>query len=361
MSTHYTGIYTPTDELDKLLGISNKEEDDKNEEDIYLRTLDDVIVDLTVDIPEPPPIISQEGVTVFSEGNISAIVGQAKSRKTFLVAAITAAYLKSDGFLTFSAGEDVRPVLYVDTEQSDYHVNNVLRRIQYIAGMDKYTNDPRLKALKLREYGYEDRLKYVLKSIERFKPALVVLDGVGDLVADVNDANASSALITILMRYSKMYKCSIINVLHNNPGSMKSRGHLGSEIERKSETVLMVERDGNTRDVSKVKFCMCRNLEGVNFSFRVNRKGIPELVETPQTSEEMQQQLRRKLESIMPDYPATMRYSDLRATLMDSGMKERTASRSISRAANSGIIVKNKVGAYYLNKEITTEENEIPF
>jgi hypothetical protein len=76
----------------------------------------------------------------------------------------------------------------------------------------------------------------------------VLLDGVADLVADVNDAKESNGLVTQLHALAIEFDCSIIGVIHLNPGnSDKTRGHLGSQLERKTEANLKLERkDGKT-------------------------------------------------------------------------------------------------------------------
>lgn len=48
------------------------------------------IVDMSRDLPEEQPIISIDGCCICSRGNISAICGEAKSKKTFLASALVA-------------------------------------------------------------------------------------------------------------------------------------------------------------------------------------------------------------------------------------------------------------------------------
>jgi hypothetical protein len=42
----------------------------------------------------------------------------------------------------------------------------------------------------------------------------------------------------------------IVTALHHNPGGEKTRGHLGSQIERKSESVLFLRKEGETISIS---------------------------------------------------------------------------------------------------------------
>ena len=48
------------------------------------------IVDMSKQLPDEQPIISIDGSCICSRGNISAICGEAKSKKTFLASALVA-------------------------------------------------------------------------------------------------------------------------------------------------------------------------------------------------------------------------------------------------------------------------------
>jgi hypothetical protein len=72
----------------------------------------------------------------------------------------------------------------------------------------------------------------------------VFVDGIADAVNDVNDPAETSSLITELHKLAIEFDCPILTVIHVNPGSdFKTRGHLGSQLERKSETNLRLEKD----------------------------------------------------------------------------------------------------------------------
>ena len=45
------------------------------------------------------------------------------------------------------------------------------------------------------------------------------------------------------MRWSSYYELHIHTVLHLNKGDDNTRGHIGSELNNKAETVLLVEKD----------------------------------------------------------------------------------------------------------------------
>ena len=161
-----------------------------------------------------------------------------------------------------------------------------------------------------------------------------------DLCNDPNDLHESEALTCELMRWSSEYDNHILCVLHTNPGGDKARGHLGSALLRKSETVILVKADGDTSVVSPQ---YCRNEPFAEFAFQINASGLPELcsIPAPQPKENV-------FTEIME---AGKVYSDSELAEMireKLAVKESGAKMKISRATKAGMIVKNQAGGYYL-------------
>jgi hypothetical protein len=74
----------------------------------------------------------------------------------------------------------------------------------------------------------------------------VIIDGIGDLCADVNDAAEANALVAEMEALAVQHRTLVVCVLHENHNSEsgKTRGHLGSQLARKAETNLRLEKDG---------------------------------------------------------------------------------------------------------------------
>jgi len=108
---------------------------------------------------------------------------------------------------------------------------------------------------------------------------LMVVDGVRDLLADINDASEASLLVGKLMKWSEIYNIHILCVLHQNKGDNNARGHLGTEIVNKSETVLSVTRDDKNKSVSIVDPEYCRDREPDQIVFHINDDGLPEMID----------------------------------------------------------------------------------
>ena len=72
---------------------------------------------------------------------------------------------------------------------------------------------------------------------------MVVIDGIRDIVKDINNPEESTTAINNIMRWTDVYKVHILAVLHQNPGKEtgnKLRGHIGTEAMNKAETVISV-------------------------------------------------------------------------------------------------------------------------
>lgn len=231
--------------------------------------------------------IKQDGKTFSfgTSGNISTVTGRAKAKKTFAVSSAIAAAIGVNAILQFCGHLPANKgaVLLFDTEQSHYHVLKVVKRICRLCGVD---NPPNLIIYALRGLHPDDRLKAVDYAINHTPNlGLVVIDGVRDLAVDpVMESEQASQIITHLLRWSEQLSIHLICVLHQNKGDTNLRGHLGTEIVNKSETVISITRDSSDKEVSHVEPVYARNQEFEPFSFRIDEYGLPVLVDGEQYS-----------------------------------------------------------------------------
>lgn len=252
------------------------------EEMALFRALEPHLIDLRNAIPEPIPVVSRYGSIIASEGNISAVVGAAKSKKTFLCTALVGALLRQDSDNRFGITHKNIRVLWVDTEQSASHVQRVVKRIYNLAGWNEEVSYENLRTLTLREIEPKERAEKMVDAIKLFKPKLVVIDGISDLMYNSNCIEESDAIVGQLMALSTDYNCHIMCVLHTNPNSDKARGHIGSTLQRKAETMIYVHKVG---DSSVVEPQFCRNEEFAPFAFHITEEGLPEECEIPHITE----------------------------------------------------------------------------
>jgi hypothetical protein len=230
----------------------------------------------------PPVVIKINGSVISTLGNFSASTGKGKSKKTFNVCAIVAAALTNLKILNYepSFPEGKRKVLYFDTEQSAYHCHKVLKRINELSGFPPDEENERLEFVMLREYSPLDRRQIIeLALSERPDVGLVIIDGLRDLLFDINSSTESAEVIGLLMKWTSQYNLHIHTVLHLNKGDDNVRGHIGTELNHKAETILQICRNENDDRISEVHAALIRDKEFTPFAFMINNKGLPEKVE----------------------------------------------------------------------------------
>ena len=230
----------------------------------------------------PPEILWVNGSTIGTLGNFSASTGKAKSKKTFNISAIVAAALKNDEVLKYSAylPPNKRKILYVDTEQSKYHCHKVMERILRLAGLPTDKDRDDFVFIVLREQTPDKRKQIIGYMLENMPDVgLLIIDGIRDLMYDINSPSESTDLINLLMRWSSGYNLHIHTVLHLNKGDDNTRGHIGTELNNKAETVLLVEKDKSNGDISNVSAMHIRAMDFEPFAFRINDNALPELIE----------------------------------------------------------------------------------
>lgn len=307
-------------------------------------------------IPDAMTVLQQYDTPMFSIGDVSTITGLAKSRKTFFVVSIMAAFLNKSGFMGMHSDLEDKRVLLIDTEQSRAFVQRLVRRVYRLMGWD-YSIDvrDRLRVLSLRELTYDQRYETTKNTIDQFKPTLVIIDGSADLLPNTNELDPSVDMVQKLMRLSSEKNCHICSVVHTNPNSEKTRGHFGSELIRKSETVMLITREG---DVTTVKPQFTRNMEFAPFSFIINERGLPEVTETIQPKQE---NLRAIFEEIY-SYSTFLSWGDLHAKLMDVTGRGKTACENrIKKGLEQQFIYKDINSMYRLHIKENTESESLPF
>lgn len=242
---------------------------------------------------KPQPVALSIGETMYkgnhypisfgSYGDFSCIVGASKSKKTFLKSLLTACYIggNSNLYADMIKGHNTegKYIIDIDTEQSEFHSQRVFRRVIEMVGANTKYYVP----FALRKLSANERLNFIewifTKSQYAGKIGLCLIDGVADLVNDVNDLEASNNVAQKLLSWSagesEKTQCHIITVLHRNFGTKKPTGHLGSAVLKKAETVVFVEKES---ELVLVNPEYTRNQPFETFAFEVNENWLPVVV-----------------------------------------------------------------------------------
>ena len=243
------------------------------------------VISVTGTYEQSASVLMVDDSTIGTLGNFSASIGKAKSKKTFNVSAIAAAALKNGTVLHYRAcfPDGKRKILYVDTEQGKNHCQIVLNRILRLAGLPKDCDADNLTMLALRKYSPEIRLAITEEAIGMIPDlGLVIIDGIRDFIHDINSPGESTDVISKFMQWTDDRQIHIHTVLHQNKNDEHARGHVGTELNNKAETVMQIEPDKDDKSISVVEVIHSRDREFEPFAFRVNDDSLPELVESYQ-------------------------------------------------------------------------------
>ncbi|WP_061868542.1 AAA family ATPase [Prevotella intermedia] len=221
-----------------------------------------------------PPVVLQAGEAIIGTlGNFSVSTGKAKAKKTFNVSAIVAAALVNGQVLEYKASfpESKRNILYFDTEQSPYHCQLVMQRILRLAGQPIDKEPEHLKFSHLRAIADPNERREIIRYGIYNTPnvGLVVIDGIRDLMLDINNSTEATKLVGDLMQWTSEQNIHIQTVLHLNKGDDNARGHIGTELNNKAETVLQITKDSTLPERSIVAPAIIRSKPFDKFAFRL--------------------------------------------------------------------------------------------
>ncbi len=219
-------------------------------------------------------------VPIGTYGNFSFVQAPPKSKKTFFVSLLSAVYL-ADKLQQFGgelmAERQNKHLIHFDTEQSNFHAAMVFKRPIDMTGIktDKY------HTLALRQLSFKERVEfieyYLYDKLDATDIGLVIIDGIADLCSDVNNIEESNNVVQKLMKWTKELNCHIVTVIHSNFGTDKPTGHLGSFLEKKTETQIQLEINTVNKGLVTVSCKRSRNAPFENFSFKVNNFGLPQV------------------------------------------------------------------------------------
>lgn len=253
------------------------------------------------ELPPMEPLFSMYDVPCFYRGELVAVCGKAKSGKTLLLSMLMAACLTpkvlalerhTDSGQGHTDGTDLSPlrVLWLDTEQSQQSTQDILnKRILPLAQFSPPWEGlgEAFFAYNLRGLGFEKRRQLVDVAIDEVKPDLMVIDGIKDLVTDINDAVQATLIMEQLMALAQQYHCCLVCVLHQNKSEAdhNMRGSIGTELTNKAFEVYTCEYIEDCDTFKVAQRLSRRNRIRRKLFYRLDDNGLPaecdELPEQP--------------------------------------------------------------------------------
>ncbi len=198
------------------------------------------------------------GKPCFPRRELVAITGKAKSGKTFVTSMLMACCQSRDVLAFQRIGEEPLRVLWYDTEQSDESTQDILRNRVMKLAADKHglaqtseevrespcQSDAIFDVFNVRGVAWKERRDLLCEAVTRCKPDLVIVDGIRDLVNDINDGVLAQEVMEELMHLATQHDCCIVCVLHQNKSGEDHnlRGWIGTELMNKAFEVYSCEK-----------------------------------------------------------------------------------------------------------------------
>ena len=194
------------------------------------------------------------GKPCFPRRELVAITGKAKSGKTFVSSMLIACCQQRDVLSFHRECETPLRVLWYDTEQSDESTQDILKnRIMRMTRdgvarqptlFDESRAEPPLDIFNVRAVEWKHRRSLLVEAVNMCKPDLVIVDGIRDLVNDINDGVLAQEVMEVLLHLATEHDCCIVCVLHQNKSGEDHnlRGWIGTELMNKAFEVYSCEK-----------------------------------------------------------------------------------------------------------------------
>ena len=274
-------------------------QDEQPEEVDFNSMFLDCLVDLDTK-PKPLDVMVYYGYTdklknkrvpALTRGEFSCIVAMSKTKKSFNKSLIEACFMGGSSDLytehILSNSKKDGYIISVDTEQGEYYAHKTFNRTRRISD----TKNPKYKPLQMRKLSIDKRLELidwiVYESEYAGKIDLLVIDGVADLVYNTNDIKEGVVMAEKLLKWSSEGDLHLITVIHKTGSSDKARGHLGTAVQFKAETIILmdslVDEQGKyiDRNTVKVRCGMSRGKNFNDFYLRIDEDGLPFTFDDP--------------------------------------------------------------------------------
>ena len=225
---------------------------------------------------------SEYPVILGSDGNFSFLQAYPKVGKSYFISLMVSAYQSGENKYTgkIKGHRKGRKIIHFDTEQGKFDVSKLAKRPLQMNGIKE---DEDYHIYYLRSLGWQARIDFIDYILyDKFNSqniGLIIIDGVADLCGDVNNMTEANFAVQKLMEWSSKLSAHLTTVIHQNFGSDKATGNLGSALEKKAEQQIKLEKNHVNKGLISVECKRSRNRSFETFSFMINEENLPEFVD----------------------------------------------------------------------------------
>lgn len=221
-------------------------------DDIFFETGNADVFPVSYLLPDLDEVVDESKFVMYvnskkvgSVGNFICITGKPKARKSVFAYAILSSAITRMEMLGIGIRlpDDRQDIVLVDTEQDR---NDILLGMQRLKRQTKLPSLKHIKNLFVYSVSILEPALIIAFMTNLFKKnnhiGIVVIDGLLDLINDMNDIKESRKLMQHLKIWAIENQCLIVTILHQSKSANFSIGHLGSFADRKAQAVLQVEK-----------------------------------------------------------------------------------------------------------------------
>lgn len=356
------------DRVKASVASESEEEQEEEEIDKLRRLLRERRFDQSKKPPPLKPIFTLAGTPICTPGNLTTITAQVKAGKSAFCSAIISATMEhpdadSDFLGVSGPNYEEKGMIYIDTEQAPDDFWHLVDRAKRRAKTD--TAPDWIHAHCIADLGPDlarASLQVLLEDVSKAHNGVfaVIVDGVADLVHDVNDPKECNALVTELHSSAIKYDCAILCVIHLNALTNKSQiakatGHLGSRLEKKAESNLKLEKTDEITVVWSDKQRRSPIFKNQGPRFKWNDELKMHATVEASAGDDLSMTDITLLEVLKEVFESndSLRYADLIEGISTTGgwNKKPTGERKVARAVKKEFVKKDSSGFYIFNWE----------
>ena len=202
----------------------------------------------TTDEQEEPSLYTINGVEVLPPKTVGIVAAQKKSGKTNFAGLLMAASASHEHQVLNGAirsNKGAIKILNIDTEQPLRDARRTLRRVMKTAGYgyDEQWNTHDIVSLSVKDENERDRMELIELAVLKYKPQLVIIDGIADMIRSINDETEAKEIMSWMDHIACTYDCSVVGMLHLNFGSGKIGGWAGTMANKKFADSFILKKD----------------------------------------------------------------------------------------------------------------------
>jgi len=171
--------------------------------------------------------------------------------------------------------KEKKVIVWIDTEQGKPECIKMIRSISKHTTGNESERHKNLYYVSLRGKG-KDFIIMAIEFILETVPGIgfIVIDGIRDLVSSINDEKEAAFITEKLMKWTQDNNIHILTILHQNKGDENGRGHIGTELTNKAETIAALKRgETNGKRITIIDPKYTRHGDFESFAFSIDEDG----------------------------------------------------------------------------------------